>query len=794
MAKLSPSFHSNLKGISELLSEWLVVDATKFLVNLNALIRVEDGEAFVDDDDVSHFRHAYQGLIQVLRTKSEEPLAIRKPSIPEVAAAPLKPATLMDIYKRSHTLQNVPVTEGLGTLLIQLITLLPLARKETGRAELTLEEMIRTLVAAGRLQEPEEQLLVSARDHDRRTGGVPINQRIFDGTDRNIRNPEDAIRSILEHHPSAARSGELSGLVYANILPRVGINTVSYYRTALAYDFAFEKTFSIDMSVQLSPQRLISELERIAGEAQGKYPGTKIETATLLKALAHQGSSKITQAHWRVLDARELYSRSRLLKEIPFEQSAEPEMLISRLMILLPLIREEVSDEALALRDILKALVEAGVIAPEDRRFDLLAALYDLYYERPIEAAEAADADGYFNSLIRTRPSLRSYEDAPLSLIVRASIATDSIAEAVRDDYLAQAEAYDEAFEKASLALEETYPTTSAALIPQFVEIAGQVIEKFAARGRHVKVPILEVLAYLSLTGKLSGDARPYIMAAAAADLSYAWKLSGVPETTSGVAAKAARPVPASVTTTPNLDAFARHVRPYLQLAAAKDFVALFERELRDDDMQTPWHLLDRLVSIRTTLEGYEHEPYTTFVRALIATGKLDSRDFDATAYLRYAAAGDLWFGRTKYLDENDLRSPERLIKRIKELRADMPGLEHEPLATFIEALAELNWIPNDAETFRSEAAIHDAILPPDDDDNGRKGGSSPAAPSGRGAPPSPAGGPGGARSAPAIQNVSAAFFAGTLFRTTAPQMLLANPMMASMPFNIGFSSTYLRA
>jgi hypothetical protein len=136
-----------------------------------------------------------------------------------------------------------------------------------------------------------------------------------------------------------------------------------------------------------------------------------------------------------------------------------------------------------------------------------------------------------------------------------------------------------------------------------------------------------------------------------------------------------------------------------------------------------------------------------------------------------------------------------------------MPGYEQVPLATFVEALAVLGKIHDDLDAFTGAASLYDAILPPDK--KGPNGGSTPSNPAGNGTPPATSADGGGSshasaviidgfepasevRSVPASQAVSAAFFMGTMFQATTPQMPLMLPMTGMLPVTPVISGIHL--
>ncbi len=734
MAKLHPHVVARLHEVLEFLKETPFASAGDILDGLRRIRPDADGEAILDDDDAASFRRDYEQLVRLLQiegrktpsasgTQPDNTVLFAKNGA-QVTQANGK--NYGDIYSRSASLQTRQFSTDDPTFLMEMIALLPTVWSETKDSRLGVSHLISMLAHANRISAPSARLLESAAAYDSLAIGTPRHR--FPGEE--MQRPDDVIVYVIMNMPHIVENGMLPQFVLRSVVPEVGKNGPPFYRTAVAYDDAFRRFGKIDDETARDPSQLIAALEKLAAETAERYPPVRINLSTLFKGYAFLKGVADPEAYWYVIHMRGTFLRSRTLQDLRWSKDIDrPDKLLPALITLLPIIRAETGVEELTLRNCIFALKEGGILfEPNSRYFDPAAA-FDLHGHGQLVELSKEDLstkERLFDLLVHVRPDILGYENASLVYFVNALMLMGVLPEEKRGPYTVQATIYDRAFEIAARLVEESPDEeTPWAHVQRLAESAEETLATYGRGLDGVDISVMTIVKYLAIANLLQENVEQHLIAAAAADLTLASKwLADSP-------AKMGAADDGFVGATPELDRFAKNVRPYVRRAAAQDFYSIFARELTDEDTASPETLIERLDSVRTTLEGYEHEPFTTFVRALMEVGKIDD---DANSFLRYAAARDLWGERLNDLTQEELASPERLVAKIIELKQDMPGYENVPTTAFVEALAVLGRIPDDLNAFTSTASLYDTMLPPEGNDS--RGGSAPQGAGGGDTPP----------------------------------------------------------
>jgi hypothetical protein len=737
MIKLDPRLYSSLNRLFHLSPSHFFYEVENEIDFLKSALSVSGDTAALNESDAKTFSEKLQRVIKTLKERRSS--FFRHEKTPAASSEEDKPSlssNTRDALSKSEILKKF--RPGRGNPFMALIILLPEIRRETSLENLTLKDVADYLAAAGQLPEPGADFLHMVESYDGLNQGIPEN--LFSKIDPAKANTLEKMISLLIHSvPHLLMDGGLSKIAYQFVMKTNMPDSINYFMTAAAYDFVLNELKKYDLS-KTAPADLADRLAQIREAAKEYFPGVEISLIHLLFILkSTQKISGILDEYMNEADALELFNNSKILRNLEglykTGRIKEP-ALLPHLIHLLPLLRIEMNDPGLRLKEVIAACINRGLFSKKEKKSLMrTAAIFDLHSHRAIREINEEDissAQKLAAKLVIIRSDIRSYYRAPLSDFVEVMVLTGKFdrTDSKTKAFFNLAAAYDFVFEK----IDEIYDISRSSSA-EILTIISKIAEEARQSHPDEEISFLTIAEDLVFSGRVSAGTEHLLIGAAAADLSRAWKLSGglpevspEPKMANSYAGKQVLAGGQNSFDTTFLDQFSKEVRPYMETAAARDFVALFERELKEDDLKTPQALIKKLESIRYTLEGYEHEALTTFVKALEIAGKIPGK---ATDYLRLAGAYDLWGHHLKRIEDEDLKTPEKLAQKIAALRSEIEGRENERLVTFVEALAVIGKLPGSLKPYTEAAVIYDSMLPPQHEDP--EGNSTPSASGGGG-------------------------------------------------------------
>lgn len=724
MIRLDPLVYAYLKQFFDRLTNLPDEEVQGQISSLKGALSETDDTAALNERDAKAFSDNLQKLLDTLKER-QHPFFRPQQSAATSAERDEPPFAELVHYALSRSETVKTFTSSPADLFIKLVLLLPEIRTETSLKNLTLRDVVDFLVSNGKIPAPGEDFSRAVAVHDSFHPAVLTSH--FPEIDiSEVNTPEKLIRFLINRAPHLLREERLTDIAYQLAMKRNMPDRVNYYLTADAYDLALKrlKTYSLVKINAADLAKILVEAKEYAGRY---FPGISISTVNLLFILKSTG--RITgslDSYLSALEIVELYNNSGILKNLGAlidAGSFSHDAALPRLINLLPLIRDEQDDPGLTLREAILAFLHEGPLSRKESPSLLHAAAYFDLYNHPamteIKEEDLSSPQRLISKLISSRSTMRAYQRERLFNFISVLRLMGKIDEerAETQGHNALANAYDAAFGVLDN-IHDIEEQTSAEILTAMSKAAEEVKRTHP----DTEISFLTMAQDLALSGRLTRNIESLLIDASAADLARAWRLSG------GLPEVSAEPADAPVAEnspqvsksgeqapyTPFLDQFSKEVRPFMETAAARDFVALFERELEEDDLKTPQALVSKIESIRYTLEGYEHEPRTTFVKALEVTGRLPGKAID---YLRLAGAYDLWGGHLNRIENEDLAKPEKLAEKIAAVRSEIEGRENERLATFVEALAVIGKLPGKLKPYTEAATIYDSMLPPTHDD-----------------------------------------------------------------------------
>lgn len=718
MIKLDPTVYAYLKQLLPLLFSFPVQEIRDELSALNRVLSEADWTGAVREEDAKVFSDKLQRILQTIE-RGQNPFFRTQYRAASSAQRDEPPFAerVHHALSRSKTLKNF--SSSRADSFIELALLLPQIRKETSLENLSLRDVVNFCVSNGKIPAPDENFFLQIESQDSFDPAVFASK--FPEIDTaELSTPDRLITFLINKAPHLLREGRLAQIAYQLATRRTMSDHVNYYLTIRAYDFALEGLKKYNLTGTKSAD-LANIIVGARDRAEQHFPGTSISPFNLLYILRATG--QITgsfENHMSAVDLFEIYQNSRILRSLGAlveSGSISQATLLPQLMNLLPLIQDELDDYGLTLREVILATFKKGFFKESEGSLLRTAAYYDLYNHsamKDITEEDLSSPQKLVDRLVTLRTDIGGYSRAHISHFIQAMtlIGTIDRQDPGIDSYFGLAAAYDTAFDLLD-DIHDIEEQTSAEILITISKIVEQVKGIYP----DAEISFYTMATDLASSGRVTRNIPPLSIQAVAADLARAWKSSGgLPEVSAEPEAPISQGAPQVVAGgeralhTPFLDQFSKEVRPYVEMAAARDFVALFERELEEEDLKTPQALISKIESIRYTLEGYEHAPLTTFVKALEIMRRLPGKAMD---YLRLAGAYDLWEHHLNRIGEEDLATPEKLAEKIAAIRTEIEGRENERLVTFVEALAVIGKLPGKLKPYTDAAAIYDSMLPP---------------------------------------------------------------------------------
>lgn len=769
MIKLDQGAYTKLKNVIELLKDTPNEVVRNQISRLEDAIVVEDGSAYIREGDAASFYHDYNNLIKILRDgahhnyhfffRPRDTFQDFLRTIEEIPEDALFYATVdrkpvpQSIYEDSQTLQKTRFSQDVDTYIIQIMKLLPIIRREVENYRLSLMDTINLLANAGKIPKLPESYEPLIRDLDDYVSydvmfDAPVSYETSDSI-------SDLIDHVVDKQPYFFHYKRLAPYFYHIALERDTSLKDFRYRTAMAYQRAYDQAVrQLEETGQpSSPADLLARVEKISHETEEQYSYVGVDKVILFKVLLADHRIKTdVRPYWRFIDAYETYRKYRILQEMDMAELSTPEQLIPKLIVLLPIIEAELGPN-LTIRKIVEAFLTGKNVTTPHEPFLERAAAYDLFNHPIFDEIEPEDFTSsatLVDKLMQIRLKVPDYEDAPLLYFATALEAMGRL-EAIEARALkAHAAAYDTAFnEIMNIDIYELPEPMTVSLVQNLMEIAARVTVAYNEEHSNIDISMLTLVKYLisrknidfpggSKPGSLREYEKPFLISAAMADLIFAFDLfTGLEPLTTETPQEPVVVTDVSKTDFPDRSKFDpdSNFKSLITRAAAQELTNLFIREINEEDLASPEALIEKLSTIRDTLDGYEHEPYATFVLALAAINKLPGKTKDQKLYVRYAKAYDFYDLFRHYINDEALNNPELLFERLDNARTGMEGYEHEPLQTFIEALAIIGKIPGNFEKYFNLAAIFDAQLEAAAG-NDPESGSSPVSPPAQGGVP----------------------------------------------------------